>query len=194
MSSCAQHPLPEAGSRRQLTDLSPLLQPMRISPLSRAPKRDHDEWLVRWMVGWFGSRAGPGLKYLGMGQFAGQAAAKRMGRPMQGAPGGKAAMHKAAGRGGQCRVARVVRPPMLSAMRHGMLPGPGTISPKTSRPARYDPHYCCGLTAARIKPRRPASLPRTEAGFFLINPRPQGPAGALSRPVLDPDQTRHPIH
>lgn len=110
--------------------LIPAPPPRANLPSSRAPKRDHDEWLVRWMVGWFGSRAGSGLKYLGMGQFAGQAAAKRTGRPMQGVPGGEAAMHKAAGRGGQCRVARVVRPPMLSAMRHGMLPSPGTISPK----------------------------------------------------------------
>ena len=122
----ATNPTPD----QSLTDLSPRFLNVRDSKLSRAPKRDHDEWLVRWMVGWSGSRSGPGLKYLGMGQFAGQAAAKRTGRPMQGAPGGKAAMHKAAGKGGQCRVARVARPPMLSAMRHGMLPSPGTISPK----------------------------------------------------------------
>lgn len=33
------------------------------------------------------------------------------------------------------------------AMRHGMRPHRGAISPKTSRPARYEPHNCSGLTA-----------------------------------------------
>ena len=68
--------------------LIPAPPPRANLPLSRAPKRDHDEWLVRWMVGWFGSRSGPGLKYLGMGQFAGQAAANARGvrcRALQGA-------------------------------------------------------------------------------------------------------------
>ena len=152
-------------SSQQLTDLSPRLQPVRISPSSRAPKRDHDEWLVRWMVGWFGSRAGSGLKYLGMGQFAGQAAAKRTGRPMQGAPGGEAAMRKAAGRGGQCRVARVARPPMLSAMRHGMLPSPGTISPKPRSAGEARASYCLRTNrVGAIASPAPLHYPSTRGG------------------------------
>ena len=34
-----------------VTDLSPHSPPMRILPPSAAPKRDHDEWLVRWRPG-----------------------------------------------------------------------------------------------------------------------------------------------
>jgi len=42
------------------------------------------------------------------------------------------------------------------------------------RPARREPHYNCGLPARGSSLAGPASLPRNEAGFFLIDPRPHG--------------------
>jgi hypothetical protein len=116
---------------------------------------------------------------------------QRTGRPMQGVPGGKAAMHKAAGKGGQCRVARVVRPPMLSAMRHGMLPSPGTISPKPRSAGEARASYCLRTTrVGAIGLAGPASLP--------INPRPYGRRGfrhALrSRPIHKTRQLEVPAH
>ena len=170
---------------QQLTDLSPRLQPVRISPSSRAPKRDHDEWLVRGMVGWFGSRAGSGLKYLGMGQFAGQAAAKRMGRPMWGAPGGKAAHIRGRerwampGRPG-CQAAHAFRDAARDA------PEPGYHKPKTPIGRRGE-----SLILFADYPRRgnrlagPASLP--------INPRRQrrrGRCHALAMPEKEPLSSR----
>ena len=45
--------------------LSPPLLPMRFSPPSAAPKRDHDEWLVRWRPGgWWSHHPGRSLSRL----------------------------------------------------------------------------------------------------------------------------------
>jgi hypothetical protein len=95
---------------------------------------------------------------------------RRAGCSMQGAPGGQAAMHKVAGEGGQCRVARVARPPMFLAMRHGMLPGSGTISPKprSAGEARASFYLRTNRVGAQASPA-PLRL--------LINPRPQGRRG-----------------
>jgi hypothetical protein len=64
----------KAQSPERFRNLSPRFLNVIDSRLSPVSKRDHDEWLGWGMVGWFGGRSGPGQKYLGMGQFAGQAA------------------------------------------------------------------------------------------------------------------------
>ena len=90
---------------------------------------------------------------------------QRTGRSMQDAPGGKVAMHKAAGRGGDAGGFPVAGRPCPIAMRHGMHPGRGTISPKPQPAGEARASLYLRTTAARIRPRRPASLP--------TNPRPQ---------------------
>jgi hypothetical protein len=147
---------------------------------SRAPKRDHDEWLVRWMVGWFGSRSGPGLKYLGMGQFAGQAAVNARGVRCRAFQGARPPCIRRLEEVGNAGSPGLSGRPRSTAMRHGMLPSPGTISPKTSRPARREPHIVCGLTASGRKPRRPR--------FTMPQPEAVKPAGVFARlaPVPPP--------
>ena len=152
--------------------LIPALPRREMMIPSRAPKRDHDEWLVRWEVGWSGSRAGSGPKYRGMGRFADQAAINARGARCGVLQGGKAARIRGRGRW-RFRRMPVARDPMLLAMRHGMRPSRGTISPKPRSAGEARASFVCGLTAAGIRPRRPRLLPH--------QPEAATPAGASSR-------------
>ena len=117
-------------ARSNLTDLSPRILNVRHCSSSRAPKRDHDEWLVRWMVGWSGSRAGSGPKYRGMGRFADQAAINARGARCGVLQRGKAAHIRGRerwampGRPG-CQAAHAFRDAARDA------PEPGYHKPKT---------------------------------------------------------------
>ena len=153
------------------TNLSPRIPPVRFSPSSRAPKRDHDEWLVRWEVGWFGSRSGPGQKYRGMGQFAGQAAANA--------------------RGARCRALQGARSPCIRRLGEVVNVGgcPVTGHPCSRDAARDAPElryhkpktpigrrgesliHCCGLPASGLE-ASPAPLHCPQKGQrSLNNPR-----------------------
>jgi hypothetical protein len=154
--------------------LSPLPSPMRFSP---RPAHRSEIMTSGWCGGgWVAResfRARPKVPRHGPVRWPSRC--KRVACPMQGAPGSKAAMHKAAGEGGQCRVARVARPPTLFAMRHGMLPGRGTISPKprSAGEARASYNLRTNRVGAHASPAR----------FTAHQPEAATPAGVSSRPV-----------
>ena len=81
---------------------SPLFPTVRESPSSAAPKRDHDEWLVRGRLGEGRVAASQAESIAAWASLLAEPLQRR-GRPMQGVPGGKVAMHKAAGHNGRCR-------------------------------------------------------------------------------------------
>ena len=131
------HPPPPRGRRRRCLPSPPAVSesyPRTPTPCDSLPHPLHRSEIMT--SGWCGGgwvvresfRARPKVPRHGPVRWPSRC--KRTECP-QGAPGSEAAMHKAVGRGGQCRVARVVRLPTLFAMRHGMLPGRGTIRPKS---------------------------------------------------------------
>ena len=126
-----------------------------------------------WGGGWLGGSGvvpGQAESFTVWGRFAGQAAVNAWGARCGALQGARSPRIR---RPGEVAIRADASSPttQLFAMRHGMLPLRGAISPKTSRPARREPHYICGLPAARIKPRRPRFTASKEAGFFDINPR-----------------------
>ena len=160
--------------------LIPAPSPHAILPSSRAPKRDHDEWLVRWEVGWFGSRPGPGRKYLGMGRFAGQAAGNARGARC-GAPQGAGPPRM---RWPGEVVMRVdARSPAAHAPRDAArdAPGPWYHKPKTPIGRRGASLIQLRTTRARSTPRRPRFTAPQGAGLFE-QPEAGWPAGASARP------------
>ncbi len=63
--------------------------------------------------------------------------------------------------------------PRPVAMRHGMLPGSGTISPKPRSAGEARASFICGLPASGQSPRRPR--------FTIHQPEAHRPAGASTR-------------
>ncbi len=141
-------------------------------------------------VGWLGSRSGPGRKYLGMGQFAGQAAANAWDAQCGAFQGGKAAHIRSRGRW-RCGWIPGRRPPTLFAMRHGMLPSLGTISPKPRSAGEARASHTLRTTRVGA-PASPAPLqcPSTRGGL-----RRRGRPHVQSTPrtnIESPCARRHP--
>jgi hypothetical protein len=152
-------------SNQRLRKLSPRFGTVRDSKLSRAPKRDHDEWLVRWMVGWFGSRSGPGLKYLGMGHFGGQAAVNARDVRCRAFQGARPPCIRRLEEVGNAGSPGLPGRPRSTAMRHGMLPSPGTISPKPRSAGEARASYCLRTTrVGAIASPAPLHYPSTRGG------------------------------
>jgi len=153
-------------------NLSPLPNPMRFFP---RPAHRSEIMTSGWCEGGWVVRQSCRIrpKVPRHGPVRWSSRCQRTGWPMRTSPGSKAATHEAAGEGGQCRVARVARPPTLSAMRHGMLPGRGTISPKPRSAGEARASFVCGLPASGPSPRRPR--------FTAQQPEAETPAGASLR-------------
>jgi hypothetical protein len=108
---------------------------------------------------------------------------------MRSHPRSKVATHEAAGKGGQGRVARVARPPMLLAMRHGMRPHRGAISLKlrSAGEARASQLLRTTRVGAQASPA-PLRLPQG-VGIFE-NPRPRGRRGVGTAEIGAPCSRR----
>ncbi len=126
------------------------------SPPSAAPKRDHDEWLVRGRPGGAGVAPCQAESTSGASRFAGDAATERDGGAMPAPPRIGSCRARAAGRGSRdgpkgSLPAKTLR--SRDAARDA--PGPSCHTPKTPAGRRGASLFQLRTTRVRQPPRRP---------------------------------------